>query len=52
MNHLGQLAPIRLTGGEGAFEGRLEVFHKGEWSTVCDDEFEDTEAKVACNQLG
>ena len=32
--------------------GRLEIFLRGEWGTVCDDFFSSTEADVACRQLG
>ena len=32
--------------------GRLEIFLQGQWGTVCDDDFERTEAAVACRQLG
>jgi len=31
---------------------RLEVFHGGQWGTVCDDSFEDVDATVACRQAG
>ncbi len=32
--------------------GRLEVFLRREWGTVCGDGFGITEANVACRQLG
>ena len=32
--------------------GRLEVYHSGQWGTVCNDGFYSTEASVACRQLG
>ena len=44
---------MRLVGdGTTARQGRLEVFHDGEWGTVCKDGFTDVAAKIACNGLG
>ena len=43
---------IRLVGGAGPWEGRLEIKHEGAWGTVCDTNFGVNEAKVVCNMLG
>ena len=39
---------IRLVNGTmGAWSGRLEIYHDGEWGTICDDEFSAAEARVS-----
>ena len=45
-------ADIRLAGSAAADEGRLEVKVAGIWGTVCDDDFDDHDAGVACYMLG
>jgi hypothetical protein len=40
----------RIAGG--GTTGRLEVFHAGQWGTVCDDSFENVDAIVACSSMG
>ena len=45
-------AQIRLAGSNQAREGRLEVYYKGAWGTICSDYFDDIDASVACFQLG
>ncbi|XP_035281786.1 lysyl oxidase homolog 3A-like isoform X5 [Anguilla anguilla] len=33
-------------------EGRVEIFYKGEWGTICDDDFTLENARVLCRQMG
>ncbi|VDI05782.1 Hypothetical predicted protein [Mytilus galloprovincialis] len=43
---------LRITEGFAENQGRLEVYYKGEWGTVCDNQFTNVDAEVACKQLG
>ncbi|KAL4223330.1 hypothetical protein ACF0H5_016801 [Mactra antiquata] len=42
---------VRLVNGSDPYEGRLEVFHRGQWGTVCDNSFNDYSAMVVCRML-
>ncbi|XP_047659917.1 deleted in malignant brain tumors 1 protein-like isoform X1 [Tachysurus fulvidraco] len=41
----------RLSAGPHRCSGRLEVFHGGSWSTVCDADFDQQDAEIVCREL-
>ncbi|NWY71782.1 MARCO protein, partial [Erithacus rubecula] len=41
---------IRIVGGDR--RGRVEIFHKGSWGTICDDGWSPRESAVVCRMLG
>ena len=43
---------VRLVGGSGPHEGRVEVCWDHHWGAVCDDNWDDNAATVVCRQLG
>ncbi|XP_039695258.1 macrophage scavenger receptor types I and II isoform X2 [Pteropus medius] len=43
---------VRLVGGSGPHEGRVEIFHNGQWGTICDDHWELRGGQVICRSLG
>ena len=43
---------VRLQGGTQAHAGRVQVFYRGIWGGICDNEWSYENAQVVCRQLG
>ena len=45
-------ASVRLTGSSFSYAGTVEVLHEGRWGAICDQNWDLTDARIFCRQLG
>ncbi|XP_052063048.1 scavenger receptor cysteine-rich domain superfamily protein-like [Mytilus californianus] len=48
----GTVQDVRLVGGNGPYEGTIELNINGVWGTVCDDDFDINDGNVICRMAG
>ena len=49
---LGSDFSIRLIGGQNVNEGTVQVTYQGQVGVICDDSWDNNDARVVCRMLG
>ena len=50
--HTARSGVLHAASSTVSFQGNVQILHDGEWGAICDDEWAEAEAEIACKELG